>query len=205
MSAWVVSKVHIDLMVSLGLHGIRGTEVNPDNAWSFYWFHGKSSKRVEDVGADAVGEMLLSENLASVGYRYSEDPLTGDLPGPINAYWGVPYTFTDPKYQLTLAEAAHLIACYEYQSCEREEWEASEAHDYCRALKEMLLDRLPGDGGPWGWDQSDLDKAKGARFPSVRQHGWTVMIGAGMSENAPCIECGLSKTEHGYFGRGTQA
>jgi hypothetical protein len=45
------------------------------------------------------------------------------------------------------------IHCYEYQSCEHDEWEKSKAADYCTALESMLVHELPGyDAAPWGID-----------------------------------------------------
>ncbi len=113
----------------------------------------------------------MDECVASVHGRYPDtDPDEGDLPGPRDAYYMGPYVFepvTRPGVMsigargltiaieplVSAAELAKGIANYEYQSCEHPEWEGSEAHAFCRALKEEILASLPGyEDAPWGWD-----------------------------------------------------
>jgi hypothetical protein len=159
MSAFVVSKAHIDAMIRRGLalahygplfwyakdfrdiQGLGYDEVK------------KLTRTLTDETADAVGQMLIDECVKSVSYRYQDDKLT-NLPGPTNAYWLIPY-----QYQMSWGarmpnpvEALKLISCYEYQSCEHPEWHDSEAKRFCESLRHHMIAMLPGyDDAPWEW------------------------------------------------------
>jgi hypothetical protein len=126
---------------------------------------------IELVGPSVLGQRLLDECVASVHARYPDtDPERGDLPGPADAYYmgpyvweqylrsearliatGLPLVIPSPARTVVIAKQ---IANYEYQSCEHDDWAASEAHAFCRALAEALLRSLPGwDEAPWGIDE----------------------------------------------------
>lgn len=126
MSAWIVSKEHIDYMVA---------------AMRKYDTHGS-----KDWNSDKVGQMLWDENHASVAHRYSNRAVD-ELPGaPMETY-----AFTPPKRALDPAVVLKQIACYEYQSCEHDGWKESEAHKWCKLLQELCIYALPGwDAAPWG-------------------------------------------------------
>jgi len=144
MSAFVVGKEHINAMVTAGLRV---------NYRPLSWYHNTRSHQLTDETADAVGQMLLDENVRSVGYRYEGDSIT-DLPGKINAEWLIPF-----KYQPTIdcptgIETIKITRCYEYQSCEHQEWEQSEAKAFCKALIASQYGRLPGyEEAPWEWER----------------------------------------------------
>jgi len=190
MSAFVVSKDHIDLLVQAVLAGpTEGHWQTPGDPFS--WWHDEKRHQA-DAGTDVthethgghmeiispstLGQRLVSECVASVHGRYPDtDPEQGDLPGPIDAYYMGPYVYEPYRRSdmrvLTSAtqafgaeaveapESAAFIAvqikCYEYQSCEHEEWDASEAHAICRAMKEQLLECLPGYGSV---DYGDVER-----------------------------------------------
>lgn len=146
MSAWVVSKAHINAMVHAGLH----VQYRP-----MHWYpKGKEgSSSLTDFNASEVGQMLLDECVKSVCYRYDDSEVT-DLPGPTNAEWLIPFQYKHLINPPTLVEVLKMISCYEYQSCEHPEWEDSEAHCFCRALRKCTISRLPGyEEAPWGWDK----------------------------------------------------
>ena len=47
-------------------------------------------------------------------------------------------------------ELLSALACYEYQACETEDWESTEAAAFCRALRKELISRLSGySEAPW--------------------------------------------------------
>lgn len=99
MSAWIVSKRHIDAIVTAAINA------------------GLSRGKT----ADQLGDMLWRENVASVSYRYREarpDVFYRFEPNALNDPWSL----------------VKQLDCYDYQSCEHPEWEASEA----RALIENL-------------------------------------------------------------------
>lgn len=144
MSAWLVDKVHIDLIVG-------ATEAGAD-----------------PVVATKVGRMLWVENLKSIHARYpdtAEDPTGGDRPGPM----GVTdeqireYVYAEQPYRLTRSQLKYALACLDYQSCEHPEWPKSEARAFVVRELTMLAD-LPDakygseEAGPWGWDATEVAK-----------------------------------------------
>lgn len=142
MSAWVVDKAHINLMVNAGL-----STVDP-----LTWYHEGEHHKLEDSSIDEVGQMLLDECIKSVGYRYQDSEVT-DLPGRVDASYVIPFKHK-LAYDTPPVVVFKQIHCYEYQSCEHPEWETSEAHAFCRALESRLIRRLPGyEAAPWGWEE----------------------------------------------------
>ena len=56
-----------------------------------------------------------------------------------------------------VVEALKALDCYEYQSCEHPEWETSEAFEFCRAMRNLLIGCLPGyDAAQWEWDDAPV-------------------------------------------------
>ena len=118
MSAWIVSKKHIDLLVAAA----------------------------KNRHPDALGQMLWAENHKSVNYRYGEK-----RPTP-------PYTFTPPTEPIDQILLLKQIHCYDYQSCEHDGWERSEAYKLCKKLEAACLAALPPgvedspeySQAPWG-------------------------------------------------------
>ena len=149
MSAFVVNKTHIDMMVQLALEGPTGRGGMAGSGWGvFYWFHGGKSLPLQPELADATGLMLVSENVTSVKARY-QDSREDNLPGPCVPYWS-DYKWNGSRQRLSPVEGLSLLSCFEYQSCENEGWEASEAKAFCDALQHRLIGCLPGySDAPW--------------------------------------------------------
>lgn len=142
MSAWIVTKAHIDAMVRLAVEG----PVDGEGRWDF-WGYEKSTWDISVPGnlytdpLDNLGQALWAENHESVNHRYSEQDEC-----PKYEYPGA-----GRSRPLTLAEAFKAIGCYEYQSCEHPAWEASKARAFCRRLQDSLIGHVPGyDAAPWG-------------------------------------------------------
>jgi hypothetical protein len=146
MSAWIVSKAHIDLLV------LAGTPHGPDK---LHYQDGDKWVEARPENRDEIGQMLVMECVASVSYRYPQDSVeAGELPGPVEPYYVEPYTYTTRHTVLEPGEVLQLIACYEYQSCEHPGWESSAAADYCRQLFRKTA--MTFATGPWGWDEETL-------------------------------------------------
>lgn len=130
MSAWIVSKRHIDYIVTAAIQA-----------------------ELISMSPDETGRMLWRECLASVAYRYPGDTGSGDRPGPVDFRDSDvdTYTWTETPV-LTGGALAKTLGCYRYQSCEHPGWEDSEA----AALIEKLNAPVDGadypDSVPWGWD-----------------------------------------------------
>ncbi len=145
MSAFVVSKAHIDYMVRAAtvlrynhcpLTWIWGIERETGNYERATLPRGDDSRELE------VGQMLWDENVASVSFRYPDDDGAGDVYSMAPPMMGL-----DPEP----VQVLKAIQCYEYQSCEHGGWEASEAKAFCDSLRSRTISGLPGyDDAAWG-------------------------------------------------------
>jgi len=122
VSAWIVSKKHIDYLVMI-------------------------ATAIDRCGAsfeqrDHVGRTLWTENARSVAYRY-RDAISPDVEH---------YEHTSPGIgAFDPVKGLKLIACYEYQSCEHPEWKDSDAKRICAQLRSTCINHLAGyDAAPWG-------------------------------------------------------
>lgn len=153
MSAWIVSKKHVDLMVAGVTRGTRD---------------GALAGRPMDE--DTLGQILVTENVASVHYRYPDDDVTkGELPGPNAPYYLKPYRWEDPRYLPTAAELLKAVDCYSYQACEHPGWKTSAAKLICDRVEKAIHAACPEvvwlkqpigsrlvweayEAAPWGFD-----------------------------------------------------
>lgn len=126
MSAWIVSKLHIDYMVTAIIKA-----------------------ELTDKTPDDLGRMLWAENLASVAYRYPGDG-DGERPGPMDFKDSDVKTYTWAETPLLTGKALKTtLGCYDYQSCEHNGWPASESCAIVTKLYNSLDDS--GPDAPWGW------------------------------------------------------
>jgi hypothetical protein len=136
LSAFVVSKQDIDILVTAiaGLPG--GAIVNPDE----------------------LGRLLWRENVASVDYRYN---LAKRRPLELAGYNLAVETYTHQPLAAWPAAVARIAACYDYQSCEHDGYQASEARQFYLRIAAAFPETLPGyDDMPWGISgAADLAKA----------------------------------------------
>ena len=123
MSAWIVSKRHIDYLVTaMAQYGTL------------------------DSNAHRAGQKLWAENVASVKYRYpNETP--AERPGPIYKHGVRPWTYTHTPYKKCIdpIELLKQIACYRYQSCEHAGWPDSWAYRATHDLEQRVLSLLPAE------------------------------------------------------------
>lgn len=186
MSAFVVSKKHVDLLVRVALtYGRDFTWWQVDAAGEYAGWrqvdelaesHGPEEQERRGLFSPSqLGQILVSANVRSVGFRYSEpgrtayygpevaasmddlDADAGELPGPCDAYYMGPYVYANPGYTLSPGEVFKAISCLDYQSCEYDEWRQSEAFAFLGALRLEACRRVDGyEDAPWGWEDSDL-------------------------------------------------
>lgn len=174
MSAWIVSKEHVDLLVTYACRGYRSQYAgdgraaqwiveNPaDTPWT-EWTH-RDARHEVDVdgetvsGPDYLGRLLWTENVRSIHYRYPDTQDGGTYPGPLDFSAGeaMGYRHREHGYVLTPLEAIHACDCLDYQSCEHPEWRTSEAYRALQAIRELAIASIEGDRGPWGWDEASL-------------------------------------------------
>lgn len=186
MSAYIVSKPHIDLLVR---YAVRGTGREPFRWWrvdeagefagwreldELYAESRTPSDHCDYVSPSQFGQILVSANVRSVSHRYSEPGRTpyygaeaaagmeeleeDDLPGPGDRYYLGPYVYEDPGYTLSPGELFKAIDNLDYQSCEHDDWRRSEAFALLAALRHEACTQVDGyAGAPWGFDADDLN------------------------------------------------
>jgi hypothetical protein len=157
MSAFVVSTVHIDAMLTAGLRfgppsGARlmtwfwpALDAASDRGgWTSAQLLRQARERRRELTtqtAGRVGAMLLAENRRSVDHRYDEQE------------WEEPYLFTPLSGVPDPVIVLKAIACYRYQACEHPGWPSSEAAAFCDALQTRAIGCLPGyAAAPWEID-----------------------------------------------------
>lgn len=140
MSAWIVSKAHIDALVQEMI----------------------AREMIEPNAARVVGYELWEENRRSVAARYPGDG-DGEWPGPIGLKIAdiAGYQFEGIEAPLHPDAMVHAVHCYNYQSCEHPGWDNSLA---CRWMEELEAsihkqlgttldgwrDNARSHGWPWG-------------------------------------------------------
>lgn len=123
MSAWIVSKTHIDLLITAAL------------AWEL----------IVQEGADEAGRMLWSECQKSVAFCYPGDK-DGEWPGPLDLTLAdiQAYTFEAIEGRVD-PDIVHFAArSLDYQSCEHPGWQTSRAYLLCNHVieaAEAMVDR----------------------------------------------------------------
>ncbi len=154
MSAYVVEKSHINGMIKGGL-SVSSNRLT--------WFYNGEHKELTYDNANQVGQLLMDECIKSVSSRYEDTPLT-ELPGRVDAEYLLPFEYYPLGKIPKPIELISITRCYEYQSCEHDEWETSEAKVICKALVHSAIGRLPGyDDAPWDWHE-DIPQARPVRL-----------------------------------------
>ena len=143
MSAFVVSKAHIDSIVQ------AAKTCNAGYRRGSLTFRGQT---VDTTTGNALGRELWQENVASVLYLYPHDTMD-TMPGPRGMDHESILSYHCPVFATKpfLAVAAlKALDCYEYQSCEHPGWETSEAREFVERMRGCLIGMLPGyDDAPW--------------------------------------------------------
>jgi len=141
VSAWIVSKTHIDAIVT-AIAKLRAREVDPDDL-------------------PKIGQRLWEENHRSFRHRYPKH----EVQCPEYTYTPVKWPASPSEsgdvraFACALGAVCKLLACYEYQSCEHPEWPESLAHEVCQRLRAAVCAMLPGyEQTPWGLEDGPDDR-----------------------------------------------
>lgn len=172
MSAFMVSTDHIDALLTAGMSGVRrygplrwmvpapvnehayqaGEPWGPEASQEYE----QRRRELTEETAGQVGAMLLAENRRSVDHRYAEEEIEEPY-----LYHRYPRNVSRAELRaqheagtlprpLAPVDILKMIECYEYQSCEHPEWETSEAHAFCQALRMDQISKLEGyEDAPW--------------------------------------------------------
>lgn len=130
MSAFVVGHDEIDVIMSFAV----------DHQASF-WDYGKQTRvDITRVSATEFGKVLLETNVDSVHSRYGGDK--NDLPGTIGE------TVAGYKFKyfrdVSPIQVLKTMDCYDYQSCERDDWRDTQAFRIIEELRSKAIRALPG-------------------------------------------------------------
>ena len=140
MSAWIVSKNHVRLLVE-----------------ALYKYEVVESGN-QCLSSDVLGRILWRENYKSVNHRYHERAKTPTYThdSAAVANWEYPRAGSGTIRELTRNSALvyKQARCYHYQSCEHNGWKASQACSLITRLQEAL-EKSTGTNGmsdeaPWG-------------------------------------------------------
>lgn len=156
MSAYVVAREHVDVLLAYGLGNIQTVR------WRH--FPGPAALARPELSAltvDAVGQLLVDENILSVTHRYPN--IVVAMLGPADAYWTSPYRYRAPGFVPSSAEVLKALEGYEYQACEHPGWETSEAQAVCAALAARAVRDVPGyTEAPWEWNAERVAERRAA-------------------------------------------
>jgi hypothetical protein len=148
MSAYVVSKDHIDYLVSAAKEYTHGQPVN------FYRVH----DFVTHTNWSALGQLLWDENTRSVNYRYERENTATS------------YMFNRSPVPVTSAQVLKAISCYAYQSCEHDDWEASEAKAFTDWLTQQAHEHMAGmSDAMWEIDNATYAEKVAAKRAQIRE------------------------------------
>ena len=156
MPVWVVSKAHIDALVSAALELDLSwyDEPEPEIYGPDKWRNLADARRASEVGI-----MLWAENVASVQFCY---PATAEhdagYPGPdgFSQVEVAAYRFERTEH-LSPVVVLKALDCYEYVSSEYPGWRSCEARSFCTSLRDALVHRLPGyREAPWDLEEQDV-------------------------------------------------
>jgi hypothetical protein len=132
MSAWLCTRTHVAAIV-------RWIEDNDRGAIDWAGFGAALP--------EGLATMLHQENVRSIAARY---------PDSFREFVrGAEFSYTDIRRapKLSPVEMLKAIQCFEYQSCEHDEWESSNAARFLRHAQAAAIAKLPGyDTAPWGID-----------------------------------------------------
>ena len=131
MSAFIVSNTQINALVRAA------------SRMGLSYQYAGLTRRVAGMEQETA-EMLLAANYDSVNYRYKENELPREIVYQIDA------PLLPPVAIIKLAN------CFDYQSCEYPEWDASEAKAFIDELISWSVTKLPGyDAAPWTIDDDE--------------------------------------------------
>lgn len=133
MSAWIVYPDHISYLVAGAL------ELAPDGFLIF----GNDRLLTPDT-KDAIGQLLMDENVRSVRYRYERDTFE-ELPGPVDKSGILAYHHIELDLPFDPIVLLKQIDCYAYQTCECPDWLTTDAYAFCQVVRTLAETKLPSD------------------------------------------------------------
>lgn len=155
MSAYIVTKEHIQYLIA----AMQSRRICQSYGFSYWNGQDRIAVRAGDYAqCAAIGTLLWQENVKSVNARYQDQSDAG-------------------RYTLSASEASHTIwqeidpvqvikacHCLEYQSCEHDGWETSDAKRILDTLIKCACHALSGyDQAEWGAPETTAAKTARVR------------------------------------------
>ena len=98
--------------------------------------------------------LLKKENVRSLHHRYPDDPWWRDTDAEFEAAIIFDSSIQYPDDPATILKACD---CYDYQSCETDDYRQSEAAKLIDGIRSYAIHNLPGyDDAPWGLGEGAL-------------------------------------------------
>lgn len=147
MSAYIVEDDTIDLLASAMQYwsGLRDGQYRQEEA-----DHAVQYLRPAIRSWEGVARAMLDANVESVTARYTQ--IDDEEWNAAEVYTFRPVNVAAWPPALLLATVAHSLACWEYQACEGDDYEARPGWRYVQVLKTLLMQQVPGcSATPWGW------------------------------------------------------
>jgi len=121
MSAFIVNNEHIHALVTAA-----------KQSRDFRFYYKENLYYVNDLKeCDFIGQMLLNENYRSVNFRYSEE-----IKAP-----NYEFEYSIGFSPIEIIKACH---CFNYQSCETDDYYDSLSYKFIKTLIETMIMILPG-------------------------------------------------------------
>ena len=156
MSASVVSPEHIKELVTHAV-GKRNGSMRVDPRYLKYHISETLGEQLQEAHTDKdiatiYAGVLYSENLRSVAYKYDGCKTIQELPGLIEKPEYIEITTSDLVYR-KVRNPVHIIKmchCLDYQSCETDNWEQTDAYQILQSIIDSATRELPGyEDAPW--------------------------------------------------------
>lgn len=136
MSAFILTDKNYDYILTTLNRGRYGHRLSA--------YIGNEHVDFSDVKSlEKLGTILKEQNYRSVNARYNEQTECE------------PYSFSSintdiPKVSNAMA-SLKILDCYEYQSCETDDYTSTMAHEIVATFRKLLISKLNGyDDAPWG-------------------------------------------------------
>lgn len=131
MSAFLCSEKHINTLVAYGVQQDISVYI-PGSSGQKYWQQIRKDP-------DLIVGILTTANVESVNYRYDEDTVLAPV-----KYESVATAFISP------IQIVKLCDCFDYQSCEVDDYEDTTAASIIRTIRNNAISRIPGyDEAEW--------------------------------------------------------
>ena len=157
MSAFIVSNVQINALVRFAsINDIR------------FCCNFTGKRLVVSGNEDAIAKLLLDENVRSVNFRYQDSNEVGQIVYQIDA----------PI--LSAVQVIKAAQCLDYQSCETEDWEQTNAKKLLDAIISTAITKLPGyDDAPWSIYEDTFPKGPVSLLDVARKSGKLQVVRVG--------------------------